>query len=124
MNDMINNPRHYANAAATMEPIDFCRMFPFCFGNFCKYVLRAEHKGAEAQDLLKAAKYLEWAKEDLWRFRGDLETHAHLAKCFHNRWLNMVFEGHNYAANFTLTVTCLRNYASLLEAVRESREDI
>lgn len=120
MSNMIDSPPHYTSAAGKIEPIDFCRMFPFTFGNFCKYVLRAGRKGNEAQDLLKAAKYLEWAKEDLWRFRGDLEAYAHLAKCFNNRWLDMVFKTTNYAANFELTVICLRMYAFSLDGAYES----
>lgn len=32
----------------------------YCLGNFLKYTARAKYKGNEAQDLLKANKYMEW----------------------------------------------------------------
>lgn len=124
MSDQVNNPPHYTNAAGKIEPIDFCRVFPFCFGNFCKYVIRAPFKGNEAQDLRKAAKYLEWSKGELYRITKTLNAYSHLAKCFDNRWLNMVFTDHNYAYNFDLTVKCLLAYADALEQTDEGRENI
>lgn len=56
-------PKHYADASATIEPIHFLQLMPFCLGNACKYLLRAGRKGSKAEDLKKALDYLRWAKE-------------------------------------------------------------
>lgn len=111
MSDLVEHPNHYTQAAGRIEPIDFCRLFPFCFGNFCKYVLRAPYKGHEAEDLLKAARYLDWAREDLPRFEGRMKSLGHLAQCFNNQWLNAVFSGTDFDANFTRVAAQLRAYA-------------
>ena len=63
MADVVNNPSHYAQAAASLEPIDVLRHAPFDLGNALKYMVRAGHKGAELTDWKKAEKYLEWVRE-------------------------------------------------------------
>lgn len=112
MSDVMH-PSHYQKVAGVLEPIDFCRLFPFAFGNVCKYLLRAGHKDSELSDLCKAYRYLQWAYEDLWQYEGDLRRYSHLAKCFHNKLLDLLFQGDNFAANFELTSAVLKAYIEL-----------
>lgn len=109
----VTHPSHYQKVAGVLEPIDFCRLFPFAFGNVCKYLLRAGHKDSELSDLCKAYRYLHWAYEDLWQYEGDLRRYSHLAKCFHNKLLDLLFQGDNFAANFELTSAVLKAYIEL-----------
>ena len=106
MADMINHPSHYVDVAGKLEPIDFCRLFPFCFGNYCKYVLRAGHKGDKLTDLKKALVYLRWAQEDLRcdeQFKQSLMKYRHLAHCFNNEYLSRLF--------FAVDKYCSLNFA-------------
>lgn len=85
---------HYTKAKGEISPLDFCRLFPFNFGNFCKYVLRAPYKGHELEDLKKACNYVSLAIQDILiddKFERDLKQYAHLAKCFNNEFLNYIF---------------------------------
>lgn len=94
--DLIFHPSHYVDVAGKLEPIDFCRLFPFCFGNYCKYVLRAGHKGDKLTDLKKALVYLRWAQEELMyneQFKQSLLKYRHLAHCFNNEYLSRLFFG-------------------------------
>lgn len=59
--DPVNHPAHYTKHAITLEPIDLLQHLPFCLGNALKYVIRAQDKGNELQDLKKAVFYLERA---------------------------------------------------------------
>ena len=54
----MTTPKHYAGR---VEPIDLIesRDLNFSRGNVIKYVFRADHKGTELQDLIKAKWYLE-----------------------------------------------------------------
>ena len=60
--DMVNHPNHYANNRMRqiigVECIDFTRHLSFDVGNAFKYVWRCSDKGKVAQDLEKAAFYL------------------------------------------------------------------
>jgi hypothetical protein len=69
MTDTVNHPPHYnqggpigEDGTAQFEVIkiidDLGWGFAFCMGNALKYVLRAPHKGTEADDLKKAQWYL------------------------------------------------------------------
>lgn len=71
--EKIIHPQHYnmggaigADGSAEYEVIkiieDLGWGYPFCMGNALKYVLRAPHKGAEAEDLKKAQWYIERAQ--------------------------------------------------------------
>ena len=55
------NPKHYRDAAITLEPIDLCELLGFNLGNAVKYIVRAGHKDgeSEADDLMKAMFYLD-----------------------------------------------------------------
>ncbi len=59
MNDPVNQPPHYTFSA--IEPINVVEAWDLGFhlGNVLKYVCRAKHKGAELQDLKKAAWFLD-----------------------------------------------------------------
>lgn len=89
MADCVNHPKHYELARGYIEPIDFCRQFPFAFGNFAKYVLRAPFKGDELTDLKKARYYLQLAIEDRPAFQTQLKQYGYLAHCFNNLYLNL-----------------------------------
>lgn len=110
-----NHPNHYVQAAGKLEPIDLCRLFPFCFGNFCKYVLRAPYKGQEVTDLQKAAQYLEWAQDELPQFEDKLRSYAHLMRCFNNPWLNMVLNNSDFKRSFPVIVQSLRERAMRIQ---------
>lgn len=105
MYDNVKNPRHYALSSGTIEPIDFCRMFSFCFGNFVKYVLRADFKNNFKQDLQKALVYLDWSIEDIYTYSNlanDIIKYEHLARRFNNRFLNEFYNSlkdNEYKAN-------------------------
>lgn len=93
MTDNVHHPEHYKNATGSIEPIVFCRRFPFCFGNYCKYVLRAPFKNG-TEDLKKALVYLKWAKDDLsyqQNFWNQLIDSRELAHCFNNEILTHFF---------------------------------
>ena len=58
-NDAVNHPAHYTSGK--IEVIDAIEDWKLGFhlGNAVKYIARAQHKGAELQDLRKAAWYLQ-----------------------------------------------------------------
>ena len=68
MTEKVNHPSHYnqgpleEDGTAKYEVIKVIERlgwgFPFCMGNALKYLLRAKHKGNEAEDLEKAEWYL------------------------------------------------------------------
>lgn len=102
MADIINHPSHYMDVAGKLEPIDFCRLFPFCFGNYCKYVLRAGHKGDKLTDLKKALVYLRWSIDEVdadKKFKKSLARNRHLALKFNNEFLTPIFESDGIAVN-------------------------
>lgn len=51
---------HYKQHPSGIEAIELTRHESFLRGNILKYVLRAPYKGAELDDLRKAAEYLQW----------------------------------------------------------------
>ena len=55
--DVINNPKHYSYLKK-VNPIDVTEQFNFCKGNALKYIMRAQFKGAEEEDLRKAIFYI------------------------------------------------------------------
>ena len=55
-NDLVNHPKHYLQYPC--EVIEITEKLSFLRGNVIKYVLRAEFKGAELEDLKKAQWYL------------------------------------------------------------------
>lgn len=68
MNDLVNNPKHYAG---DIEPIDAIESWDLNFrlANVVKYVARHKKKGTPLQDLKKAMWYLKreierWEDED------------------------------------------------------------
>lgn len=112
------HPKHYIHACGKIEPIDFCRFFPFNFGNFVKYVLRAPYKGQELSDLNKALVYIKLAKDDLTKIKGfeeDLNRMGHLALCFDSPILYLAFESSDYEANFNHVIEMLEFETNLTE---------
>lgn len=78
---MVHHPKHYN--AGRFEVIDVIEDWRLGFndGNAVKYIARAQHKGAELQDLKKAAWYLarriaalEKAGKKPARRKGDKEA--------------------------------------------------
>lgn len=57
--DAVNHPQHYTSHPSGIEVIQITEHMGFCLGNVVKYVLRAEHKGNQLEDLRKAKWYLE-----------------------------------------------------------------
>lgn len=49
---------YYQKAGFGVEPLVICALFPFCFGNVIKYLMRANFKGDRRRDLMKARSYL------------------------------------------------------------------
>lgn len=59
--EQVDHPAHYGGADNPYEAIKVIEAWDlgFCLGNTVKYIARAEHKGATAQDLKKALWYLQ-----------------------------------------------------------------
>lgn len=55
--DMVNHPKHYEDNSLKLEPIDILENLSFTVGNTLKYLIRAQDKGNEVQDLKKALWY-------------------------------------------------------------------
>ena len=55
----VDHPPHYNRHPSGVECIDIAEHMGFNLGNAMKYIWRADHKGADAQDLEKAVWYLE-----------------------------------------------------------------
>lgn len=58
MSDMVNHPTHYTQYKH--EVIELASCCGFCLGNAIKYVLRSDFKGRRAEDLRKAAWYVNY----------------------------------------------------------------
>lgn len=56
--DMVNQPPHYTSHPSSVECIQVTEHFNFCIGNAIKYLWRAGLKGDAAEDLKKAAWYV------------------------------------------------------------------
>lgn len=56
--DMVNHPPHYTAHPSGVECIQVTEHMNFNLGNTVKYIWRAGEKGAQIQDLEKAAWYL------------------------------------------------------------------
>lgn len=54
----VDHPKHYNSHPSGIEAVDLCELLSFNLGNAVKYLMRADHKGARAEDLKKAAWYL------------------------------------------------------------------
>lgn len=66
--DMVNYPPHYKQYK--VEVIEITEDLNFCKGNAVKYILRAEHKGREVEDLEKAVWYL---NREIKRLRNEAD---------------------------------------------------
>ncbi len=58
VNDPVNHPNHYTSHPSGVEVIQITEHMNFCLGNAIKYILRAEHKGKQIEDLKKAVWYI------------------------------------------------------------------
>jgi hypothetical protein len=56
--DMVNHPTHYTSHPSGIEVIQITEHMNFCLGNAIKYILRADHKGKQIEDLKKAIWYI------------------------------------------------------------------
>lgn len=85
-NDMVNQPEHYRHG--TFEVIDEMllafgaqRTYDFCIMNAWKYRSRAPYKGAMEQDMEKADRYMQMAKQIVDANKNQLEIfEVHLIK--------------------------------------------
>lgn len=57
--DNVNHPVHYTSHPSGVETIRITEHMGFCLGNVIKYVMRADHKGSQIEDLKKARWYLD-----------------------------------------------------------------
>lgn len=57
--DPVNHPKHYTSHPSGVEVILITEWMTFCLGNAIKYILRAEHKGRQIEDLEKARWYID-----------------------------------------------------------------
>jgi hypothetical protein len=57
VSDPVNSPSHYTQYP--VEVIEITERLSFLRGNVVKYVLRADYKGSQLQDLKKARWYLD-----------------------------------------------------------------
>jgi len=71
MTDMVNHPPHYERHKITLEPIDILESVPFAVANVFKYIIRAQDKGNELEDLKKALWYLDRYKNGTTSFEGS-----------------------------------------------------
>ena len=67
-NDPVKQPQHYLVGGLEVKAVLKAKLSPeeyrgFCKGNVLKYLMRAEHKGSQAQDYEKAAQYTGWLTE-------------------------------------------------------------
>lgn len=83
--DMVNNPEHYK--MGTFEVIDEmilvfgpARTYEFCIMNAWKYRSRALYKGDLKQDMEKADRYLQMAKQIMDKNSDALLGHVNLIK--------------------------------------------
>lgn len=59
----VHHPEHYKTSKSGIECIEIVEYMPFSLGNAFKYLYRRGDKENEVQDLQKAIKYLEFAKD-------------------------------------------------------------
>ena len=71
-NDMVNHPKHYTSHPSGVEVIQITEHMNFLLGNVIKYILRAEHKGKQLEDLKKAAWYLDREIKRLESQKSDM----------------------------------------------------
>lgn len=57
--DPVNHPEHYTSHPSGVECIQITEHMGFCLGNAIKYIWRADEKGADIEDLQKAAWYIQ-----------------------------------------------------------------
>jgi Protein of unknwon function (DUF3310) len=58
MNDPVHHPNHYTSHPSGIEVIQITEHMNFCMGSAIKYILRADYKGKDIEDLEKAIWYL------------------------------------------------------------------
>ena len=56
--DPVNHPKHYTSHPSGVEVIQITEHMNFNLGNAIKYIMRAELKGKQIEDLKKAAWYV------------------------------------------------------------------
>lgn len=104
-----------------MTPMDFCRRFPFSFGNFCKCVLKAQKTGSATQ-LECALEYLKMAREELPRFELELRVNSSYVSRLNNRYLTTIFISDDYAANIDQALMMLSDDVQLAKSSAASHK--
>ena len=69
------NPKHYRDAAITLEPIDLCELLGFNLGNAVKYIVRAGADGNAPPPCGGGAQFL--PGKSLGEFPGNLLVIEH-----------------------------------------------
>lgn len=70
-NEHVNHPPHYTSHPSGVECIQITEHMNFCLGNVIKYVWRADLKGNDMKDLMKARWYLDREIQRRWRVKKD-----------------------------------------------------
>ena len=118
--------RYLRMASGVLSPELLCSFFPFNFGSFLKYILRAPMQERDVynplsqegalNDYASALRYLRLSRMDLERmpiFLEQLQAYSPLASCFDNAWLHKAMpvkaqSARDFMAAFDLTATLLQ----------------
>lgn len=112
--DPVNHPSHYTSHPSGFECIEVTRQLSFDGGNAVKYVWRRSEKGSTAQDLDKAAFYLQDACDRAAQSLHVPDAAARILK------LAAATDPDVHAARFYLAVADMR-WAEALNQVRVMR---
>lgn len=74
MSDPVNHPTHYTSHPSGVEVIQITEHMNFNLGNAIKYIMRAELKGKQIEDLKKAAWYVNREVARLEQQEDDIIT--------------------------------------------------
>lgn len=101
--DLVNHPKHYAEQAVSVEPIDVLQFAPFDLGNTLKYVIRSKHKGNELQDLEKALFYVGCADKNIFASKNGDGRYLRYLSEFLSQYGHVIerFEGCDTCNGFT-----------------------
>ena len=109
--DMVNHPSHYLQY--THEVIELTSLCGFCLGNAVKYILRADFKGRRAEDLKKAAWYVNYMNS---MALDDIIEQIN-PDAFSEDWFDKLVESYGNPVVERLIYACSRGNRSAIEEV-------
>lgn len=135
--EQVNHPKHYADCAITIEPMELTGRVNSALGQALQYVMRRNLKENELQDIKKAIFWLEWLEQVfptkkqnkkvyIGTFKKDKKFIKELIRLYKNRskdevvreLLTLLFmEEKAYISRLSLSnaLTFLDDYANELE---------